>query len=439
MLEQHLFNIFFEIEQFFLKYWEIRTIYIFFPFFIMFDLPRYLFSRVVTFVVAPRKETAKSIQFENEGKKWLFETQPLVSVIVPALNEEETILHTVKSLQEQTYNNLEIIVCDDCSTDKTFEICLPLARAGEIKVVRSSQRGGKSSALNHALQFVTGDIVVGIDSDTLFQRDALENLLFHFKNPEVGAVGGNLRVLNAGVNIITSLQSMEYLMSISTGRRFRSDIDTLYIISGAFGSYRANLLKSVKGYSQGPGEDSDITTKMRKKNYRIRFAHKAICYTKVPTSLYVIFKQRFRWNTSLIKVKLRKHSNIINPDWDTFTLSNFIGWFDLIFFQLILTTTFVLFVFLFMTHKFYTFLTVFIIFQFISTVVRTIELLIAWALNGKRKEDLALLLYVPLFGVYKGYIIRLVRAIAYFSELFFRVSYKLPFVPDRVRKKAERW
>ncbi len=439
MFEQDLYSAYFFLEDFARQHWRLQTVFIFMPFFLLFDLPRYLFTRFLTFLLHPRRQKSEENLFRDRAKERLFRERPLVSVIVPSMNEKETILKTIRSLQEQTYNNLQIIISDDCSTDGTYEAALPLARRGEITLIRNSVRGGKSSALNHALQYARGEYVIGIDSDTLFHRRAFENTLYHFYDPEVGAVGGNLRVLNANTNVVTALQGMEYLLSIATGRRFRSRVNILYIVSGAFGAFRRSILQSVHGYSVGPGEDSDITTKVRKKKWRVHFAADAICYTKVPESLYALIKQRFRWNTSMIKIKLRKHRNVTNLEWSNFSITNLIGWLDIVFFQLVLTMTFVIFLFLFLSFKLYTFLTILIIFHVVSSAVVFLEMLIAWSLNGKRNQDIHLFMYILLFSFYKGYFIRLIRASAYLSELLFRVSYKLPFVPQRVRERAERW
>lgn len=408
--------------------------------FLILDLPRYLILKFVYYVIIPPEFRKRSPQWYMEARSELFRANPLVSVIIPALNEEETIENTIRSLQEQTFKNLEIIVADDASTDRTTAICREFASKGMIKFVRNETRGGKSAALNHALSIATGQYVIAIDSDTLFKRDAFEKLLYHFHDPKVGAVGGNLHILNSEVNVMTAIQTIEYLVSISAGRTIRSALDVLYIISGAFGAYRHDLLKMVSGYDVGPGEDSDATAKIRKKHFKVAFEPDAICYTKVPVNLYSYIKQRFRWNTSMIKIKLRKHGNILNPNWDTFSLGSLIGWIDLMFFQVVLSITFI--IYLFVTYQYFSamiFFVILIVVHAAYTIEIFIELTIAWFLTGRKREFVHLFLYTPLYTFHKGYLLRAIRASAYLGELLFRVSYSLPFVPDHVRAKARRW
>ncbi|MCD4651560.1 MAG: glycosyltransferase [Candidatus Cloacimonetes bacterium] len=407
---------------------------------LLIDIPRYLIAKLVYVFFKQEKSEMKYRQFRSEARTLLFSENPLVTVLIPVLNEESTIGNTIRSLQEQTFSNLEIIITDDDSQDKTYQICREFAKRGEIKLIRNNPRGGKSAALNHAFTMATGKYVVVIDSDTLFKRDAIENLLLPFHDEDIGAVGGNLRILNGRFNVLAALQNLEYLISISAGRRIRASVDSLYIISGAFGAYRYDLLKSIKGYSVGPGEDSDATAKIRKKHYRISFAPEAICYTKVPTSYFAFIKQRFRWNTSTIKIKLKKHSNILNPTWDIFSFPNALGWLDVIFFQVVVTFSFIFYiVFTFEYFSNTIFIVLFIVIHLMYILITYIETFIAWALSGRQTEDVHLYLYVPLYPFYKAYFLKLIRLSAYLGEVSFKASYSLDFVPKRVRKKAERW
>jgi cellulose synthase/poly-beta-1,6-N-acetylglucosamine synthase-like glycosyltransferase len=178
--------------------------------FIMIEVPRYVLSDITILIMTWLfRDTNK-----QKIKDKLLNNPPLISVIVPGHNEEKTILRTIKSIQEQTYTNIEIIVVDDGSDDRTYEVCLPLARTGGIKLLRNRIRGGKSSAINHALNFCRGEYIVVVDADSSFDRDAMLNLLVPFANPKVGGVSGNIVVRNARASLITVLQALEYRMSI---------------------------------------------------------------------------------------------------------------------------------------------------------------------------------------------------------------------------------
>ena len=276
-----------------------------FWFFIIFDMPRYIFTDTYILIIGLlQKFTHKK---DPAFLERLQVSPPLVSVIIPALNEEDTIAWTIKSLSEQSYKNFELIIVDDGSTDRTPEICTRLSRQENVHYYRFEERAGKSAVLNHGLQHANGEFIVFVDSDTTFNRDAIFELLQVFADPRVGGASGNLRARNAHCNILTTLQQIEYIFSISIGRRFRSHFDILPIISGAFGGFRKSLisLDTIGGHEPGPGNDSDLAIRIRKQGYRILFIPEAICLTNVPTTFPKLIKQRQRWDRNIIKNRIK--------------------------------------------------------------------------------------------------------------------------------------
>ena len=116
---------------------------------------------------------------------------PPVTVIVPAYNEGKVVVRTVESLLAQQYGgSLEVLVVDDGSPDDTFEIARH-AFAGEPRVaIYRKSNGGKASALNFGIARAQGDIVVGLDADTVFLPNAIARLVAPLADPDVGAVAG---------------------------------------------------------------------------------------------------------------------------------------------------------------------------------------------------------------------------------------------------------
>lgn len=101
---------------------------------------------------------------------------PKVSVIVPCYNNSNTIINTLRSILNQTYKNLEIIVVDDCSIDDSFSKILSLSKTdSRIKCFRlPSNSGGPIIPRNHGLKFASGDIVCFLDSDDLWFDNKLD-------------------------------------------------------------------------------------------------------------------------------------------------------------------------------------------------------------------------------------------------------------------------
>jgi biofilm PGA synthesis N-glycosyltransferase PgaC len=150
-------------------------------------------------------------------------TDLTLSVILAGHNEEKPLRASIEALAEQTIlatrGPIEVIVVDDGSTDRMFEVAKDLQREGKIdSVLRLEHRGGKSAAINLGLSACTGDIVVISDVDTTFDRGAFAELLGYFADPRVGAVSGSLGVRNASASLLTRHQAIEYAIGIALGR-----------------------------------------------------------------------------------------------------------------------------------------------------------------------------------------------------------------------------
>ena len=409
-----------------------------FWFFLIFDFPRYVITKTYIFFY----EVINAFRSRNWEKPFLLKLNkrpPLVSVIVPVLNEQDTVAWTVRSLKEQSYKNLQIIVVDDGSTDRTPEICYKLKREEGISYFRFEERAGKSAALNYGLKFATGEYVVFIDSDTTFDRNAIFNLIKVFADPKVGAVSGNLLPRNRKKNLLTALQCIEYLFTISIGRRIRANFGILPVVSGAFGGFRREIisLETIGGHEPGPGNDSDITIRVRKLGYKIAFAPDAICLTNVPETLYGLIRQRWRWDRNLIKNRLRKHKDVFNPFSKNFKLLDVMSFVDSLFFHVVLAALTVVYVIDIALN--YPELLPFILLvnYFIYFLAEAIELLIAVILS-RRWAYFLLFLYVPLFNLYK-LMMKFFRLVGYCQEMFTWHSYRDTFAPLKVRQKMIRW
>ena len=221
---------------------------------------------------------------------------PSVSVVIPAYREEAVIVPTVKSLLVQHYDGtIEIIVVDDGSPDDTLGMA-QRAFAGESRVrVLTKPNGGKASALNFGIQHASGDIIVALDADTLFDPEAVHFLIQPLADPHVGAVAGNAKVGNR-INLVTRWQALEYITSQNLDRRAFALLDCIMVVPGAIGAWRKSLVLEVGGFSNDTlAEDQDLTLSIGRGGYRVAYADKAIAWTEAPDSLRALAKQRFRW------------------------------------------------------------------------------------------------------------------------------------------------
>jgi cellulose synthase/poly-beta-1,6-N-acetylglucosamine synthase-like glycosyltransferase len=379
---------------------------------------------------------------------------PLVSVIMAGFNEADTMPRTLASLAEQTYPNMEVIVVDDGSGDGTadrvreFIATIPpegvrnrRARPEDhtpwCRLVRFERRNGKAAALNMGLLLAHGEYIVYVDADTSFDHDSIYEIVRPMlDDPEVGGVGGNIVAVNYAQTVLTELVAIEYLFSISVGRRVRSMFNVLNVISGAFGAFRADLVRAAGAHTPTSGNDGDLTLKVRRLCKKMVFAHRALCCTKTPASWKPLIKQRRRWDRNLIKNKLRRHRDLIDPRSTEFRISNAFLVLDAVFFNLILgfrwTLSFSLALYycpeilpkmLMASYGLYLGGTAF-------------QLLIAhWLQPPRGNAGWHQWLYMPLYPVYK-WIFRIVRLFSYLEEIARQASYADVFAPAPVSVEA---
>jgi GT2 family glycosyltransferase len=218
-----------------------------------------------------------------------------VTVIIPAYNEERVIEASVHRILASDYPELDVIVADDGSKDRTSAI---VAQAfGQEPRVRlmTLTNGGKASALNRALAAADGEIIVALDADTQFEPQTIGKLVRWFEKPEIGAVAGNAKVGNR-VNLVTRWQAVEYVTAQNIERRALTRFDAIMVVPGAVGAWRREALNDVGGYPEDTlAEDQDLTIAIQREGWKIAYDEDAVAWTEAPETLRALGKQRFRW------------------------------------------------------------------------------------------------------------------------------------------------
>jgi|GEM_PF-56600 len=362
---------------------------------------------------------------------------PLVSLLVPVYNQEHMTRHVLDTILESRYPNLEIIVIDDGSTDGTASICEDYAQQGKIRFIHQKVNGGKPAALNAAFKLSKGQFILHMDGDTIIWQDAIAQLVKPFRDPRVGAVSGNIRILNDWESFWTGFQALEYGMTISVHRRFLDFANLLEIVSGAFGAYRRDILDAVLGADPETGEDLDLTLKARKMGYRIAFAPKAIALTEAPAKIERLWRQRIFWDRCYVRINLRKHGDLFR--WKIHRFINFHMMLSDLLFNIILMLLFplyLLFIFIyFRPLMLFVLLATFIFYQ----VVNLLQIAIVIALSPKPQRDYQLIFYSPFYFIYSNFL-RCCRATAYTLELFHSSLFKVGHLPKKIWKTMpEHW
>lgn len=325
----------------------------------------YLASNIaylVTLIVALKTSANHQRRLQSHRLNWIGETPltPPITLIAPAHNEEASIRVAMRNLLELDYPQLEVIVVNDGSQDRTFEemcdefhlrpvraVYVPEAKSAKVRglyrsdldgrllVVDKEAGGSKADAVNAGLNAATSPYVCIVDSDSVLERDALLRIMVPIlEDPKrVVAVGGIIRVLNgseiAGGQLrrvrlprksIEVIQVIEYLRAFLIGREAWAQGNMLTIISGAFGVFRTDLVRAVGGYrSNSIGEDFDLVARLHRHllekgiDYQIRFVPDPMCWTEVPSDLKSLGRQRARWHKGLLDVLWPNRDMLFRP------------------------------------------------------------------------------------------------------------------------------
>lgn len=334
------------------------------------------------FAIMGLLSTLNSLHYKNKNsfgdisKVMASPLAPSITIIAPAYNEGMTIVENIRSLLSLQYVNYEVMVVNDGSKDDTLQKMIdaydmvkidremdPNWKSKPVRgIYKSRQRsfskltvidkenGGKSDALNAGMYLSENQYVGCIDVDCLLLPDALLHVVksfFQRSKKRVIAVGGVIRVANSckisggtleeirmPKNWLAKFQLLEYTRSFLLGRMAWGQIDSLLIISGAFGFFDREIALAVDGYDTNTvGEDMEIVFRMRrlmedkKEPYTIEYIPDPLCWTEVPESLKILVNQRDRWSRGNLETLYTHRDMFFNPKYGKLGLISYPYWF----------------------------------------------------------------------------------------------------------------
>jgi cellulose synthase/poly-beta-1,6-N-acetylglucosamine synthase-like glycosyltransferase len=285
---------------------------------------------------------------------------PPIALLVPAHNEEATIVPAVRSLLALDYPEFEVIVVNDGSADGTLEelkeafqlletdvlhvSAVPSKpvrgiymsnREPRLLVLDKESGGSKADAVNAGLNAASSQYVCVVDADGVLEPDALLRVMAPVitDSRRVVAAGGIVRAINGCVvehgrlkevrlarGPVEVIQVIEYLRAFLIGREGWAYFNMLAIISGAFGVFERDLVLKVGGYRAAAiGEDLDLVVRMHrymlehKQEYHISFIPDPVCWTEVPSDIRSLSRQRARWQKALVDVLWLNRDMLLNP------------------------------------------------------------------------------------------------------------------------------
>lgn len=268
-----------------------------------------------------------------------------ISVIVPAYNEAATIITSTRAMLQLEYPDYEVLVINDGSRDETLQKLIdefhlqpfPEAyrqrvpcrnvrgvygspRYPSLRVIDKENGGSKADAMNAGINACRYPIICVVDADSILQPDSLRRAVRPFlEDPDVVAAGGTVRIANGcdvrggflekvGLprNFLALVQVVEYLRAFLFGRMGWDHLNSVLIVSGAFGIFDKETVVRVGGYRADTiGEDMELILRMHRllrqegRRYRITFVPDPICWTDAPEDPGTLAKQRIRWQHGL--------------------------------------------------------------------------------------------------------------------------------------------
>ncbi len=406
----------------------------FFPFVVFLELPRY----ALPLVILPLIRLFRPAHARLASMKEFIRSNPSVSIVIAARNEENIIGATIESLLSIEYDNLEIILVDDHSDDGTCDRALPYARRGLIKLYRNrahTGRFGRPSASNYGFRMAGGDFIISVDADTTFDRDSLFHAVGPFYDPRVGVVAGNIKVGNTGESTWADLQAAEYLMSIDFWKRWTTAIGTTLMASGAFSAFRREVLADCGAWDPELAEDADLSVKARKAGWKIHFAPGAVAMTHVPRTLAGLVKQRIRWEKGFLRTFYRKHGDALRAWRFNISLAGELAAEFLM--TVVMNLLFVVYIGVMIAVAPRLLAFVLLVCYLFYTLLTAATLSVSLCFSDRRKEEWFLLQYVALFPLYK-LLFLWVRSYGLMAETL-RIGYRDPFLPDTAYDNTRRW
>jgi hyaluronan synthase len=241
--------------------------------------------------------------------------EPTVSVLMPCYNEGKTVYETIESISKSNYpaDKFEVVAQDDCSVDDSYEWMLKAQRDFtniRVRTGRNAVNSGKARTVCNALELSTADIIISIDSDCIFHPNAIRELTSCFTEPRIGSVGGRVGVRNPNDNVITAIQAIVYYSAFQLYKIPENWTRSVCCISGCLFAIRRELLLEIEpairarnwfGVPVNQGEDRFLTHQTLLHGYGTYIDNEALCWTTVPNTLSVLFKQQLRWRRSIVR------------------------------------------------------------------------------------------------------------------------------------------
>ncbi len=392
----------------------------------IFDVPR----DIVALMAIGLSRVSK----KSERRKMPFETVD-VTVVIPAYNDAEGVLVTLRSLEGQLAPPRRVIVVSDASTDYTTPVITALRDEGRIDdVIVNHRRMGRATAGNIALQYVETEFILFIDCDTRLDPCAIAALHQRMRDrPETAACSGNIAVDNDRASLWTGLQQLEYMVALDFGRELSDGLGAMACCSGALTMHRSSVLRRIGGMASGSGEDLATTLRLRRAGYEVHFEADAWAYTNAPRSLRSLINQRLRWDRDAFRIQILQYHQMAKQDASE-PLRDTLQRYDYLLFTLLPTLMLPLFLPI-LSRIPAGLLPQFILGGYLFLVALAAVTLAPVFIAYRGRISIFIPMLLPVYPIYQGILMKAIRLYAYISEAAWHASVHDGYLPERIRNK----
>ncbi|OQW85197.1 MAG: N-acetylglucosaminyltransferase [Proteobacteria bacterium ST_bin16] len=424
------------------RFQDIEYVFMLIPFVLFFELPLYFVNWMSVFRYLFKKSVEAPVSFPY---------YPRVTCAITCYAEGKAVQSTVISLLEQIYpGHIEIIAMVDgvqknLATYQALKELVPVVASypkRSLVIIPKIQRGGRVSSLNAGLSRAQGEIFFALDGDTSFDNQMVSSAAAHFRNHDIVAVTGPMRVRNARKAIITRLQSLEYMLTMQVGKLGFAKLNVINNVPGAFGIFRKSFIQKIGGWNTGTAEDLDLTLRIKQyhqryPHLRIEFEPGAVSHTDAPESFKDFLKQRLRWDGDLWYIYSNKHKYGISASrmgWSNFI---FLLWYGILF-QIVMPFSIVIYtVYMAIKLPILTFfLSMVLVYLFYLGLI-TLQYIFYLVLVSDRKwEDCEAALILPIYPLFQ-FVSRVWSAFAILNQILNKGHLDSAMAPLWVLKKGK--
>ncbi len=235
---------------------------------------------------------------------------PMVSIVVPARDEENVIERLLIALTKIDYprEKEEVIIVEDASKDKTAEICRNYAEKYPelIRFFHRDVSTGKPSALNYGFKQAKGEIVAVFDADNVPEPDVLMQAVRYFEDPSVAAVQGTTCAINADQNMLTKFISYEEAVWLGTFLQGKDALNLFVPLTGSCQFIRRAVAEKIGFWDEDClAEDLEMSARIIEQGYKVRYAPDAVSWQEAPSKMSHLIKQRVRWFRGYMEVAMK--------------------------------------------------------------------------------------------------------------------------------------